>query len=150
MWTFFFRTIVLFMLNISISLFSPYLRECENGLLGSPIWSYFSDIILMQNSNGNMKLKKKKKSVQIRRKGSQSQSQNQTRSLRGGNPCFQNAERNNNNDVIQIDFVWLCQIKFSNSYLCFLYIFFMESQISKLGTWWKFSEVWRKQGKWCV
>ena len=65
----FFRTIVLSMLNISISLFSPYLRKYENGLLGSPIWSYFNDIILMQNSNGNMNLKKKKKVSTNQKKG---------------------------------------------------------------------------------
>ena len=34
------------MVNKWLFLFSPYFRKFENGVLGSPIWSYFSEIIL--------------------------------------------------------------------------------------------------------
>ena len=34
------------MVNTWLFLFSPYFRKFENGVLGSPIWSYFSEIIL--------------------------------------------------------------------------------------------------------
>ena len=45
LWTFF-RALVLSMVNTWFSLFSPYFRKFENDVLGSPIWSYFSEIIL--------------------------------------------------------------------------------------------------------
>ena len=183
----FFRTIVLSILNISISVFSPYLRKFENGLLGSPIWSYlvkfyyrnhntwdevkyaflikwkynvswntkpFAELNMIFENTRRSRMeiwsrRRRKKSVQSKRKWKQSPSQNQRSSLRGGNSCIQNAERNEN-DVIQVDFGWLCQIKFSNSDVCFCTYFLKESQISKLGTWWKFSEVLRKQEKWMI
>ena len=42
----FFRAFVLSMVNTWLFLFSPYFRKFENGVLGSPIWSYFNEIIL--------------------------------------------------------------------------------------------------------
>ena len=39
-------TITLSMVNTWLSLFSPYFRKCENDVLGYPIWSNLSEILL--------------------------------------------------------------------------------------------------------
>ena len=43
----FFRAIVLSMVNTWLSLFSPYFRKCENGVLGYSFWWSPNDIVFV-------------------------------------------------------------------------------------------------------